>query len=203
MTLAVRAWVVALTLATAQAAAGAGEIAPGAYCPLPEADEARQCLEPARARYGEFFQALEGPELTDAGLSRVEAELAAGSGSQNPYLALSTLSYGYYRLSQRVAADPQASPEMLARLERWNGLLARAYEASPADAAFRQAVREAAVDIQQRAPAVRLPCADARGEPAECDSSEAVIRGIDAADGRVGLRGALERLIERMRGGDS
>ena len=39
-----------------------------------------------------------------------------------------------------------------------------------------------------------------RGETIECDSTDAVIRGIDAAANEVGFRGALERLLERIFG---
>ena len=50
---------------------------------------------------------------------------------------------------------------------------------------------------------VRLGCADAQGKPAECDSTEAVLRGFDAANDEVGLRGALRRLFERIVGSES
>jgi hypothetical protein len=49
---------------------------------------------------------------------------------------------------------------------------------------------------------VRLRCVAADGAETECDSTEAVLRGIDTAAGEVGLRGALERLLERMFGGE-
>ena len=34
----------------------------------------------------------------------------------------------------------------------------------------------------------------------ECDSTDAVMRGIDAAANDVGIRGALERLLKRILG---
>jgi hypothetical protein len=193
------AWLALLALAPA-GARSAGDIKPGAYCPLPAAGERPSCLEPAQAEYGGLFEALEQGELEERDLARVEADVVAGESSGNAYLALSTLSYAYYRLAQRAASRPGADPALVERLERWNGLLAHAY-ADSADEPYREAVREAALDIRRSAPAVRLRCVDARGEPAECDSTEAVIRGIDAAGDRVGIRGALERLVERLRGG--
>lgn len=179
---------------------GAGGNEPGAYCPLPEKGETRRCLEPAIAEYSEFFSALEEQDVSEARLARLESDVAAGAEAENAYLALSSLAYGYYRLSQRVAAADDADPRFLARLEQWNALLAVAYDASGDDTDFRQAVREAALDLQRNAPPVRLRCVDERGETMECDSTDAVMRGIDAAANEVGFRGALERLLERIFG---
>jgi hypothetical protein len=184
-------------LAPMPAPAGADEIGPGAYCPLPEAGEKPACLEPARAEYGAFFEAVEGGGLDGPDTARVEADVAGGGASENAYLALSSLSYGYYRLAQRVAASPEADPASIARLERWSAVLARAYEASADDPHYREAVQTAAADLQRR---MRLGCTDAAGEPAACDSAEAVLRGVDAAAGEVGIRGALRRLLERLLG---
>jgi hypothetical protein len=179
---------------------GAGGKQPGAYCPLPKRGETPRCLEPAIAEYGEFFSALEEEDVTEARLARLEGDLAAGAETENAYLALSSLAYGYYRLSQRVAAAGDTDPRFLERLERWNALLALAYEASDEDTEFRQAVREAALDLQRNAPPVRLRCVGEQGETVECDSTDAVMRGIDAAANEVGIRGALERLLERILG---
>ena len=179
---------------------GAGGNEPGAYCPLPKKGETPQCLEPAIAEYGEFFSALEEQDVSESRLARLEGDVAAGAEAENAYLALSSLAYGYYRLSQRVAAADDADPRFLARLEQWNALLAVAYGASGDDSDFRQAVREAALDLQRNAPPVRLRCVDERGETMECDSTDAVMRGIDAAANEVGFRGALERLLERIFG---
>ena len=179
---------------------GAGGNEPGAYCPLPTKGETRRCLEPAIAEYSEFFSALEEQDVSEARLARLESDVAAGAEAEHAYLALSSLAYGYYRLSQRVAAADDADPRFLARLEQWNALLAVAYDASGDDTDFRQAVREAALDLQRNAPPVRLRCVDERGETMECDSTDAVMRGIDAAANEVGFRGALERLLERIFG---
>jgi hypothetical protein len=178
----------------------AGGNQPGAYCPLPKKGETPLCLEPAIAEYSEFFSAIEEEDMSETRLARLEGDLAAGAEAENAYLALSSLAYGYYRLSQRVAAADYADPLFLARLEQWNALLAVAYEASGDDTDFRQAVREAALDLQRNAPPVRLRCADERGEAMECDSTDAVMRGIDAAANEVGIRGALERLLKRILG---
>ncbi len=184
--------------AAAVARAGGDPSAAGAYCPLPPPGETPRCLDPAKAAYGEFFTALEGGVPADSAAARVESDLAAGSVSANAYLALSSLAYGYWRLSERAAA--QADPALALRLERWNALLRDAYTTSAEDARYRAAVRAAALDLRRRAPPVRLRCVAADGSTSECDSTEAVLRGIDSAAGEVGLRGALERLLQRMFG---
>jgi len=197
------AGLLALPLGTSEVRA-AGADQPGAYCPLPKAGETPRCLQPAMAEYGEFFSAIEQADVSEAHLARLEGDVAAGAEAENAYLALSSLAYGYYRLSQQVAASDDADPLFLARLERWNALLAMAYETSADDAEFRQAVREAALDLKRHAPPVRLRCVGARGETIECDSTDAVMRGIDAAANEIGFRGALERLLRRIWGhGDS
>jgi len=180
-------------------APGADLIEPGAYCPLPQANEVPECLQPAREEYDHFFAAVDSGQVDDAESARVEAVVAGGGASDNAYLALSSLSYGYYRLAQRVAATPGANPAAIARLERWNALLARAYETSTDDPHYRDAVHAAVTDLHQRTQA-RVGCADAQGQPAKCDSTEAVLRGIDAAASEVGIRGALQRLLERILG---
>lgn len=188
-------------LAAIGSARAAGDpAAAGAYCPLPPPGQKPRCLDPAQATYGEFFAALEGGVPPEAATARLDADLAAGPASANAYLALSSLAYGYWLLSERAAAA-QTDPALAARLESWNALLRQAYAASPDDAPYRAAVREAAQDLRRRAPPVRLRCTDADGGTAECDSTEAVLRGIDAASGEVGLRGALERLLARIFGG--
>jgi hypothetical protein len=174
--------------------------AAGAYCPLPPPGETPSCLDPAKETYADFFTALEAGLPADSAVGRVEADLAAGAVSANAYLALSSLAYGYWRLSER-AAVAQADPALALRLERWNALLREAYATSPQDPRYRAAIREAALDLRRRAPPVRLRCVAADGSSTECDSTEAVLRGIDTAAGEVGLRGALERLLERMFGG--
>ncbi len=197
-----RRWLLVLLASTpAVAAARAAEdpAAAGAYCPLPPPGEKPRCLDPAQTTYAEFFEALESGVPGEEVTARLDADLVAGHGSENAYLALSSVAYGYWRLSER-AADAQIDPALAARLESWNALLGQAYAASPADDPYRAAMREAALDLRRRAPPVRLRCVDASGATAECDSTEAVMRGIDTASGEVGLRGAVERLLERIFG---
>ena len=171
----------------------------GAYCPLPPPGQAPHCLAPAKAAYGDFFTALEAGVPADSATARVESDVAAGAVSENAYLALSSLAYGYWRLSERAAAA-QADPALALRLERWNALLREAYATNADDARYRAAIREAALDLRRNAPPVRLRCVAADGVTSECDSTEAVLRGIDTAAGEVGLRGAVERVLERMFG---
>jgi hypothetical protein len=199
-----RRWLAAL-LAPASAAglahASGDPAAAGAYCPLPPPGQTPRCLDPAKVAYGEFFTALESGVPADADAARVESDLAGGAASANAYLALSSLAYGYWRLSERAAAE-QADPALALRLERWNALLREAYATSGGDAPYREAIREAVLDLRRRAPPVRLRCVDADGGETGCDSTEAVLRGIDATTAEVGLRGAFERLLERIFGGE-
>jgi hypothetical protein len=177
-----------------------GKIGPGSYCPLPEPGQVPTCLTPARATYAEFFKAVEG----DAGAPAlhaveddVESVVAGGADEETAYLALSSLSYGYYRLAQRAAESPDSDPEITRRLARWNELLGRAYRVSEDDEHYRAAVRQAALDLRERAP-IELPCTGSEGS---CQSTEDVLRQIDAAGDRVGIRGALAGLLRRMFGG--
>jgi hypothetical protein len=187
--------------ALAGASARAGDAPPpGAYCPFPKEGETPTCLAPAEARYGEFFSAVRAGEVDEARLAGVERDVAGDPGSQDAYLALSSLAYGYFRLSERAALTPEADPEIGARLERWNALFGQAWDASPEDPAFRRAVREATRDLQQRAPPVTLRCRDARGDASPCSSTDAVARGIDATADEAGLRGGLERVLLRLFG---
>jgi hypothetical protein len=157
---------------------------------------------PAKQQYGEFFTALDQQgDVGQAAAARLEADVAAGAGSENAYLALSSLAYGYYRLSQQAAAAQGEDPELVARLERWNALLSSAYAASPQDERFQNSVREAALDLQRRAPPVELSCLDEAGQRVRCDSTEAVLRDIDRLRDQVGVRGALSRLLGRFFGG--
>jgi hypothetical protein len=195
----------AMSLAVAApfaATAGTGEVAPGSYCPFPEPGQAPACLEPAQQEYANFFTAVDEGKISDADASQLESEVASGAAGKAPYLAISSLSYGYYRLAQRAAESPGVDPVLAARLQRWNAVLSAAYDASAGDPNYRKAVRDAARDLQQRAPAVVLACADERGHTTECNSTEAVIRGINRTQETVGIRGALERLLDRFVGGD-
>ena len=193
-------WLLAGVLLAASAQ-GAGEIRPGAYCPFPKPGEKPACLQPAKQEYGEFFAALDANgTLDEAAAARVEADVAAGPGSENAYLALSSLAYGYYRLSQQATATPGLDPEIVARLERWNALLSSAYASSPQDASFQHSVRQAALDLQRRSPPVELSCLDESGGRVSCDSTDAVVRDLDRLRDQVGVRGALARLLERFFG---
>lgn len=180
---------------------GADAPAPGAYCPLPEKGETPRCLDPAQAEYEAFFAALDEPEPADAALAEVEAEVARGASAGQPYLALSSLAYGYWRLTERATVLAGNDPRLVARLERWNALLAEAYAVSPDDARYREAVRAAALDLERRVD-FPLTCPDARGEPTECNSTETVLRAISQTSDRVGIRGALAQLWRRVFGGD-
>jgi hypothetical protein len=176
----------------------AGEIKRGAYCALPKPGETPKCLDPAKSEYKSFFTALDDGAVDEVEAARLEADLAGEGEGENAYLALSSISYGYYRLSQRAAAAPNVDPEIAARLERWNQVLALAYERNETDAEFRGAVRDAVIDLSENAPQVKLRCVEADGTETECDSTEVVLRGVDATAGDVGLRGALQHLLERM-----
>jgi hypothetical protein len=184
------------------ARAATGVVAPGAYCPFPQPGQAPTCMEPAQQEYPDFFSAVDAGEISDADAEQLESEVAAGAAGKAPYLAISSLSYGYYRLAQRAAESPGEDPVVAARLQRWNELLSAAYDTGADDPNYRKAVRDAAHDLQQRAPAVVLACADERGHTTECNSTEAVIRGINRTQETVGIRGALERLLGRFVGGD-
>lgn len=191
-----------LAAALAGPAQAGGGATPGAYCPLPERGEVPQCMAPAQAEYSDYFAALERGKLADADAAQIEQAVAEGAKSEHAYLALSSLTYGYYQLARREAERPEQDPEVALRLSRWNALLERAYEASPEDDAYRTAVQRAAQELRLRAP-IQLPCQDAQGAPTACSSTEGVLRGLEAADDRAGIRGALERLLRRFFGGDS
>ena len=192
----------ALGAALAGPAQAGGGAEPGAYCPLPEKGEVPKCMAPARAEYSDYFAALERGQLADADAAQIEQAVAEGAASEHAYLALSSLTYGYYQLARREAERPEQDPEVALRLARWNALLERAYESSPEDDDYREAVHQAAQELRVRAP-IELPCQDAQGAPAACNSTEGVLRGLEAADDRAGIRGALERLLRRFFGGDS
>lgn len=178
---------VAVLLPSALSAAGGDPSKAGAYCPLPEPGEVPQCLAPAKARFGDFFAAVEAGGVDDSESLQLEAALAGSGAGEEAYLALSSLTYGYYRLAQRAAADPAARPELAARLDRWNQILLRAYSESESNPEFQQAVRLAAGDLDSKAPGIAP-----RGS---------LLQLISQADGRSsGMRGALEGLVGRIFG---
>lgn len=188
-------WLAAL--AAAGSAHAGGGATPGSYCPLPAPGEQPACLAPARAAFGDYFRALDRGALADADAATLEAAIAQGAAADHAYLALSSLAHGYYELARLEAERPEQDPEVALRLARWNDLLEHAYAASPDDERYRAAVRQAAEELRARAP-VSLPCRDERGNASSCSSTESVLRSIDAADERAGMRGALERLLRRF-----
>ena len=177
-----------------------GKPKPGAYCKIPEEGQAAVCLEPAQSNYKEFFHGLSDGTLSDEEARRVESDVATGADGDRAYEALSTLAYGYYRLARAASAEHGQDPEIVARLERWNALLSEAYARSGDDAAYREAVRTAALDVQRRAPPMGLRCTDAAGNVTKCDSTEAVVRAMDEARDKAGVRGRLGALIDRIFG---
>jgi len=185
------------------AAAGDGKIGPGAYCPLPEPGQKPQCLDPARKQYESVFAALDEGTVDDEDLEQLEADVAVGAGSENAYLALNSITWVYYQLAQQAAAAPDADPVVVARLARLNQVLSTAYEASADSPQFQSAMLDAARDLQNRAPAVSVECIGEDGEPAECSATEALLRGYAAASGEIGIRGALQKLLERAVGSGS
>jgi hypothetical protein len=194
-------WLLVGVLTATSVRGAGGDVHPGSYCPFPKPGEKPACMLPAKQTYGEFFTALDTNVPVDAAaVARVEADVAAGARSENAYLALSSLAYGYYRLSQQAAATPNNDPEIVARLERWNALLAQAYATSAHDVAFQESVRQAALDLQRRSPKVALSCLDEAGARVSCDSTDAVVRDIDRLRDEVGVRGALARLLGRFFG---
>lgn len=170
--------------------------APGAYCPLPEGDEPPACLQDATESYGSFFAGLEAGGVPPDALARVEGDL----GGDERYRALSSLSYAYYRLSQRAAETEQTDAAITARLERWNQLLGTAYATSD-DPAFRSALREAAGDLEEHAPDVPVRCGGDRGNETGCTSTEVMVASMMDTRDRTGLRGLVGRLLGALFGG--
>jgi hypothetical protein len=172
-----------------------GKIEPGAYCPLPEGDEPPACLQPATQDYAEFFTGLRDGTVNNEALARVESDLAG----ENRYQALSTLVYGYYVLSQRAVLGKAGEVELASRLEHWNELLGDTYE-NASDKAFRAAMRDAVGDLEERAPAIPVRCADSDGNITQCQSTAAVADAITDSRDRTGVRGAVGRLLQRFLG---
>lgn len=176
---------------------GADRPAPGVYCPLPKGDAPPKCLGEARAHYGDFFAGLEGGVLDDEAVARLEADISEGDAPR-AYDALSAMTFAYYLLSRRAALTEDPDPEVAPHLERWNELFSRTYAASEDDPHYREAVRTAAFDLRERAPAVRLTCRAPDGAAVPCDSTDAVVRGMSEMRDTTGLRGAITRLVERV-----
>lgn len=192
--------ILGLLLAIAAPAWGAGKIEPGAYCPFPEPGQKPACMDPARAKYGELFAALDEGEVDDEHIEALEVDVT-DAGSDDAYLALSSLTYVYYTIARQAAAAPDADPVVAERLARLNDVLAGAYEAAADDPAYRDAMRTAARDLEARAPAVSLECTDASGEPVACRSTEDLLSRYATASEQIGIRGALRKILERFTGG--
>jgi hypothetical protein len=190
----------ALALLAGLSCSNEGKPTAGSYCKIPEEGQPAACLQPAQRDYTEFFRALAQDRLSDEAAQRVERDVAQGAQSERPYEALSTLAYGYYRLARAASARPGADPEVSARLERWNELLSEAYATSGGDPGYREAVREAALDVGRRSPPMGLRCTDAEGSPARCDSTEAVVRAMGEMRDTTGVRGQIGRLFDRVFG---
>lgn len=178
--------------------ARAGAAQPGAYCPLPKKGEKPVCLAPAQAKYEAFFAGLDGGKLSGAAAAAVESDLTGDSPLQDTYLALSSLTYGYWRLAEQVGAAPDADPALLARLQHWNDLLLDLYGESRSDPRFQAAVREAAVDLHRRTPALAKHCP--HSYPGGCDHTEELVRALAAIDGTASVRSPLSQLLERLVG---
>ncbi|HME68789.1 MAG TPA: hypothetical protein VKM54_02860 [Myxococcota bacterium] len=177
-----------------------GKPTAGAYCKIPEEGQTPVCLQPAQRTYTEFFSGLAQNKLSDEEARRVERDVAQGAQSERPYEALSTLAYGYYRLARAASSQGGTDPEIAARLEHWNELLSKAYATSEKDPGYREAVRQAALDVGRRTPPMGLRCTDADGNPARCDSTEAVVRAMGEMRDTTGVRGEIGRLFDRVFG---
>lgn len=175
--------------------------APGAYCPLPKAGEVPSCLSGAQESYGGFLLGVQEGALDEAEAARVEAAVRAAEGEER-FDALSSLSYGYFMLGRAQAAAETPDPRLIERLEAWNALLTEAYSRNPDDPRYQAAVQAAALDLRDNVPALGLRCLDDAGKATQCNSTEAVVRAIDAAHQQTGLRGALSRLLGALFGED-
>ncbi len=178
----------------------AGSVKPGSYCPFPKDGAPPACMASAQSAYSELFSELAKGEVSDEQVAQVEKDVAAGATGPRAYDALSSLTYAYYLVSRRAAASEAVDPRVVTRLERWNALLGRVYEDSAGEAGYRTALREAALDLRNRAPAVRLSCKDAEGRASPCDSTEAIVRAMSDARDETGIRGAVGRLLEQLFG---
>lgn len=173
-------------LAAAAGAGGSGRPLPGAYCPIPEPGQPAACIDVARETYPGFIEGVEQGELDPEATRALEADL---DSVDRVYLALSSLAYGYYRLAEH--SDGEADPSPAAEiLERWNHLLSQLYEASHDRPELQHAVRTAAEDLDRKA---------------QSDSSDVLLRTLRQADAEAeqhGIRAALSRIVQRMRGGE-
>jgi len=170
----------------------------GAYCPIPEPGETPVCQEPARERYGEFFEAVEAGRIDPAQTAQIEAALTHSGDEGAAYLALSSLAYGYYRLAHQTGGQPGSDPRLQARLVQWNELLAGVYGDESTSPALKQAVRAAAEDLERRVPTVGVTCT--AGHVEECESLTGLVGALTAIDENTSVRSPLSRLVERLLG---
>lgn len=168
----------------------------GAYCPLPEPGETPACQAPARERYDAFFQAVEAGRIDPAQTASIEAALEHSGDESGAYLALSSLAYGYYKLAHQTGGQPGSDRRLQARLVRWNELLARVYGSESTSPALKQAIRDAAEDLDERVPTVGVTCT--AGHVEECERREGLVGALTEIDERTSLRGPLSRLMERL-----
>lgn len=178
----------------ADSSARPAKLAKGTYCPIPQPGTTPRCLGAAQAEYGDFFAALGRGALDAEASARVEADLRS---DERAHLALSSLAFGYFELATQAAAEPDSNPDLVARLRRWNRLLAETYEAAEP---LRGALREAAADIEARSPRLSLACDEAEGDCGAFPSLTSAFAQVDAA---AGVRGPLVRLWERWMGAGS
>lgn len=189
---------VALLLAWAGTATPAGDPSQaGAYCPFPEKGEKPVCFEKVESEYSDFFAAVDSGEIHSASVDDVELALQGRTAGADRALALSSLAYGYYMLAERAASETRPDPALVSRLERWNELLGSVYEGAGQEPELRSAVREAALDLHARAPAV--DCAEGDDACSTTGILLRTLRGIDDPAGESsGVRGALGKLLGRM-----
>lgn len=184
--------------APADAGSSSDPRAVGAYCPLPAPGERPSCLAPAQQAYGSFFAAVQEGRIEPTASDLVEADLAGAAGSERAYLALSSMSYGYFRLAEQIGVRPDADPILRARLARWNDLLLELYGQSNLDPAFREAIRDMANDLHRNTVGLRPSCASTAF--AQCGEAEDLVRAMAAMDGRTGVRSPLAQILQRMLG---
>lgn len=176
----------------------------GAYCPFPKKGEKPACFAPVEKEYSAFFAAVDEGQIDDAQLATLEQKLEGAGTDEDGYLAISSLAYGYFRLAERAALSDRPDPALVARLNNLNELLSTVYQKPNAEPAFRVAVREAALDLHERAPAVATDCAPG-SDAEECRTTGRLLRALKAFDDPSadrGVRGALGRLLERVTGPD-
>jgi hypothetical protein len=181
-----------------QAASGSEAGKAGAYCPLPAPGQKPSCLAPAQQEYGAFFAAVQEGRVEPTASDLVEADLAGASGTERAYLALSSVSYGYFRLAEQIGVRPDADPILLARLARWNDLLLGLYGQSNLDPGFRAAIRDMANDLHRHTVGLQPSCAATEFE--HCGQTAELVRAMASMDRSTGVRSPLAQILQRMLG---